>query len=685
MHKATLAALLASVSALPVMAQENLSAADGEFIGTVTLGESRRGVQTDVAASETIITQDEIEDRQPGTVAELLDTIPNVNLLNGSTPQGAGISIRGLGNQAGTYGTDGKIAVVVDGVASGAEEIYRNGGSLALEPELYRKIRVTRGPSNGFRYSSGAIGGSIELETKDARDFLEEGDTFAFRGKAGYESNGDGNLFTGILAFRPVENFELLGFFGRRDIDARDDGGNNTLNNTDFSQRSHLIKGSYRFSDDLKLTFAHSHNEVPQFDTDYNAFSGVPSGFGTVDRYTEDQTSYVELAYDPVDNDLVNLTFRLQRKNEEIELTPRDNPFGPLGFTLLEANHLTETRSLRIDNLARFSLGSTNHNLTTGVEYSKRDRTSATDGGLNDASSLGGTDKSIAVYIVDEIEVNNSLTVTPQLRYETQTLEGKNNPVASAFGAPYVDANDVEFDKSALTGALSVKYDFTDNWAAFGTWAYNENLPPLDDLGTSFITQSERAETVEVGVSYDGLDVFTSNDTLKGKLTYFQTDIRNGTTYSGIDSIDLDGLELELSYAHPDFYVDFNAGRTRGEITEITAGSSFAKGDFFDHTPADAVQLTLGKRFLDNQLDANIEVSHAFSHDRTNQTSGARSPSESYTLVDLSMSYKPNQGVLKGTEWRASVENATDREFRRFGSSRNGTGRNFVFSIAKTF
>ena len=101
MHRATLAALLASVSALPLMAQDTTSELDGEYIGAVTLGESRRGVQTDVAASETVITQDEIEARQASTVAELLSTIPNVSLLNGSTPQGASVSIRGLGSQAG--------------------------------------------------------------------------------------------------------------------------------------------------------------------------------------------------------------------------------------------------------------------------------------------------------------------------------------------------------------------------------------------------------------------------------------------------------------------------------------------------------------------------------------------------------------------------------------------------------
>ena len=116
-------AFLASANALPLQAQDITQNENGEFIGTVTLGESRRGVQTSKAVSETVINQAEIDARQATTTAELLDTIPNVSLNNQSIPHGASVSIRGLGAQSGTYATDGKVAVVVNGVVSSSEEI----------------------------------------------------------------------------------------------------------------------------------------------------------------------------------------------------------------------------------------------------------------------------------------------------------------------------------------------------------------------------------------------------------------------------------------------------------------------------------------------------------------------------------------------------------------------------------
>lgn len=663
-----MAALLASVSALPLMAQDNTNT-DGEFIGTVTLGESRRGVQTDVAASETIITQDEIEARQASTVAELLDTIPNVSLLNGSTPQGGGISIRGLGSQAGLYGTDGKVSIVIDGVASGAEEVYRNGGALALEPELFRQVKVTRGPSNSFRYSSGAVGGTIELETKDASDFLEGDDHFAFRQKIGYESNGDGLLSTSIVAFKPTDRLEFLAFVGVRDVKNRDDGDGETLDGTEFLQRSQLIKGKYNISNATTLSFSYSHNDIPERDVFYNVFDpNIDSFFGTVDRFTEDETAYVELAYSSPDNDLINLTARLQYKHEEIEIDPITNPYDT---TLLEADHETETVSLRFDNTAYFSTGSIAHALSAGIELSERERTSVTDDGANASSAPGGTDRSIAFYITDEIEATERLTLTPQIRFESQTLHGENN------GSNDLVIDDVDHDSEALTGALSAKYDITDSFSIFGTAAYNENLAILDDLENDFIDQSEKGRTYEAGLSYDGFDVLTSDDALKAKLTYFNSEIWDGTTYSDIDGVEIDGFELELSYVHPLFYADFNAGTSRAEVTET--------GDDFNYGIADTAQLTLGKRFLDNQLDISAEVSHTFDYDRTSLTSGALAPSDSYTLLDVSIGYTPKQGVLADVELRASIENLTDREYRAYGSSRNGEGRNFVFSIAKTF
>lgn len=669
-NKTSLLALCASLAAGSLQAQDF---GDAEYIGEVTLGQSRRGVQTDVAASTTVIDQNEIDSRQATTLGQLVDSIPNVSLINGILPQGSGITVRGLGAQAGTYGTDGKVNIVVDGVQSGAEEIYRNGSFLSLEPELFKELNVTRGPADGFRFSGGAIGGTVEATTKDARDFLEGDDTFSVRQKLGYESNGNGTLSTTILSFAPDDKFDVIAFYGNRTAEDRTDGAGNTLTGTEFDQTGAMLKANYRFNDEHKLTFGYIYNEIPERDVFYSAYDPSFSS-EKVDRDTQDTTGYLEYNYNPVDNDAINVTARLQYKKEVIDITSLTGSTG-----IYDADHQSTTTSLRVTNEALFKTGNIGHTLLTGVEVGKRERTSYADGTTtNDISAPGGTDEYIAVFLTDEIELSDRLTLTPQLRYENQTLTSYNNGAGFSRGTAIAAiADGTAYSSQAFTGALSARYELTDSFAVFGTLAYNENLPILDDLRSTYITQSEKAESIELGVSYDHFDVFTGGDTLQAKLTGYKSNIWDVTTYFGVTDVEIYGAELELSYAHPNFYVDFNMARARGEQNGGTAYFSSATGD--------TAQLTLGKRFWDDQLDVSIEAKHAGANNRTTSTTGALAPSANYNVYTLTSSYSPNAGALEGVDFNASVENLFDTEYRAYGNSRNGAGRTFKFSVSKTF
>lgn len=689
-HKTPVAVAVAGLTALPTLASPVL-AQDADAIvelDAIVLEESRRGVQTETASSTTIVDQAEIEARQATSMGELLDSIPNVSLINGTTPSGSAVNIRGLGAAAGTYGTDGKVAVIVDGVASGAEEIYRNGSLLMLEPELFKEVKVTRGPSESFRYTSGAMGGTIEVQTKDATDFLVDGDTFAFRQKLGYESNGDGVMSTSILAFAPDDRFNVLAFYGYRDVGSAKDGDGNVREATAFQAPSGLLKLNYNLDDDSTLTFGLTRTTSPQEDVPYDAYN--PAWSDTiVDNTIEDTTGYIAYRYNPVDSDLIDLEARLTYKDEKMTITSADP-----ADSLINTAHDTETLSLRIENTALFDTGAAGHKLLAGIELKERTRqavlTAGATEGDNDGTAPGGTDESISLYLVDEITVSDRFTLTPQLRFEKQTITSYNNNEAIVCRGPtrcftYPAIPDGTSHKSqAWTGALSGRYEVSDSFAVFGTAAYNEDLPIIDNLRSSSIDVSEKATTFEAGISYDGFDVFMGEDRLQAKLTGFKTHIWDGTSYSGVSQADLEGLELELNYASPAFYADFAAAMTRGTIN--------GTDDHFNYTPADSVQLTLGKRFMDDQLDIAIEMKHAFAHDRTSTTTipgmtFATEASDAWTTYALSVGYVPNQGVFEGTEMRLGIENLFDATYRPYltNPSRNAKGRNIKFSLAKTF
>lgn len=672
-----LMASAAIVAVQPFMS--TLAVAQDYYLGTIELGESLRDVATDTATSETVISQEELDARQATTTVELLETVPNVTLVNGALPQGAAVAIRGLGAYAGYYGADGKVSIVIDGVKSEQEEIYRNGSMFALEPELFREVTVQRGPAEGFTYASGAMGGTIIMETKDARDFLEGDDTFALRQKLAFETNGSGTSTSTILAFAPDENLEVLAFAGYREMGDREDGDGTAQDATGFEAPSGLLKANYRFNDEHTLTFSLAYNEIPEEDVPYNAYD--PDWTSTlVDRYTRDTTAYAAYRYNPIDNDLINLEARLTLKKEDLTIS---DPSDGSTSGIYNADHDTTTIGLRLENEALFDTGAIAHTLSTGVEIKHRERSAilldGTYAGLNDYAAPGGTDESIAIYAVDEMEIGSKLTLTPQLRFESQKLTSQGNDYDYvSWTTYYAVADGTEVNSTAITGAMSARYEFTDELAVFATAAYNENLPLLDDLRSSSAREnSEKGRTYELGFSYDSSDVLVGGDLLRAKVTAFQTDIWDATSLSSATTVDLYGAELEVSYVNPGFFVDVNAGTTRGTINDTD--------DPFNFAPADSLQLTLGKRFMDDQLTVTVEAQHAWANDRTTDTSGGYAPSEAYTVYNASAAYIPDSGPAEGIEFRASVENIADLTYRPYMSTRNAPGRTFKFSLAKTF
>ena len=159
-----------AVPALAQQAETDVSNDEPGYLGTLVLTGGKRDLSYGTALSRTVVDSEEIEDRQASTVAQLIDSVPGVTLVNGTTPQGSGINIRGFGANT-TYGSDQKIAVQLDGASVGSEELYRIGTQLFTDPLLFRRVEVLRGTIGSFAYGSGIVGGVVTLETKNASDF----------------------------------------------------------------------------------------------------------------------------------------------------------------------------------------------------------------------------------------------------------------------------------------------------------------------------------------------------------------------------------------------------------------------------------------------------------------------------------------------------------------------------------
>ncbi|SLN46409.1 TonB-dependent heme receptor A precursor [Falsiruegeria litorea R37] len=671
------AVLIGSASCLSLvagLAAAQETAEDDEFLGTIELGESKREIQTDTATAVTNIDQTEIDDRQAGTVAELIDSVPGVNLVNGSTPQGSGINIRGFGAN-GTFGTDQKVLILVDGATTGAEELYRIGNQLFTDPQLYKSVSVIRGTVGSFEYGSGVVGGVVQLETKDASDFTGGEVGFKFRQTFEGASNGDGFTSSSILAWQPSENWEFLLNYTHRQQDDQKDGNGNVIANSAFKLPSVLVKGKYTFgtNDDHSITLSYNNSSSQERDVPYDTFATTGGSFGNVDRDIETKVAVLRYDYRPVGNDLVDLQVNLSYSDQKIDSSYvtgssslEGSSFFPSIRALADADHRYETTKLTVKNTSYFQTGEVAHDLRVGAEVINRER-------LDAPSAPGGTDRRFALFAVNQMQITDQFTLTPALRYETQDIEG------NASATPPANAS---YDNDAVMGGLSARYEFQNGIAVFGSAAYTESLPIIDDLGTPlFMTQPEKARTYEIGTSYTRTDMFSQGDVVRAKINLYDTNLWDVTSYvSGspsapLSEITTQGVELEASYAHASgFYADFNANLTDGE--EI---SSTGVATRWRNTPADSARLTVGKRF-GQTWDVSWELIAAKS---VTDASGAVTPG--YGINNLRATYVVQQGTLAGLEVRAGVENIFNKAYQPHLSTRNSPGRNFKLTLAKTF
>ncbi|MCB1340735.1 MAG: TonB-dependent receptor [Pseudooceanicola sp.] len=663
--KAGLPALMLGTTALiasPARAQ------DGAFLGTLVLGTSKRAVQTETATPVTEINQEEMDDRQAGTVAELIDSVPGVSLVNGSTPSGSGINIRGFGAN-GTYGSDQKVKVQIDGADVGGEELYRIGTQLYTDPMLFREVSVVRGTVGSFEFGSGIVGGVVKLETKDASDFTGGQVGFAFGQTVEFSSNGGGITSSSILAWQPVANLELLVNYTWRDQGNQTDGRDRVIGNSAFTLPSGLIKARYRFGDH-SLTLALSQTETSDRDVPYDSFTTTADAFGNVDRDVLSRTAVLTYRYKPAGNDLVDLEVALSQADQQIDqaYVPGSSPLEgtpdfPTLLPLVEADHRYRTTKLSVKNRAWIETGIIRHDLRAGVEFIYKKRLEAN-------AAPGGTDRRIAAFVVDDMAVGDWWTVSPALRYERSVIRGAMTTTAGPFRA------------EAMMGGLSVRRAFANGVAVFGSAAYTESLPIIDDLGTALIGMSEKARTYELGASFDRTDLFTPGDRVAVKVNAYWTGLYDITSYTAgltgpglqLDRVEMRGVELEASYGtEAGYYVDFNANHAKGR--EFAPSGASAR---WRNSPADSARLTVGRRFGEA-----VDLSWEVVANRAVQTPTKRVPG--FGVHNLRLTWSPQSGALEGATIRAGIENLFDRAYTPRLSTRPASGRNFKVTLSRVF
>lgn len=253
-----------------------------------------------------VLTGDELERRQAGTLGEILDGLPGV--ANADNGPGVGRPvIRGLQGS--------RVQVLEDGLRTADVSGEGADHAVAIDPAHAEQIEVFRGPAT-LLFGSGAAGGVVNVRTR--RFDPEFAARAGVRGAVSYGENGNDRqgrlgleapvdeqfVFRADASLRRTDDFSINGFQQLDQEDGNRDRMRNSSVETDSYAASGLVRGDWGF---IGLGFS-------SWETDY----GIPENFDA--RPVDEGGQESELARVLADYDRVDLRAELQQPLPGFEL-----------------------------------------------------------------------------------------------------------------------------------------------------------------------------------------------------------------------------------------------------------------------------------------------------------------------------------------------------------------------------
>jgi len=647
---------LAALCATTAHAQEGASSTTTEekkgrvtLLDRITISATRIDeAAIDALAAESVVDQEELDRIQADTAADVFRSVPGVAAtMNGDDPA-TSINIRGMEQF-------GRVVVTLDGARQDYWRVGHGSGSFYVEPELLKQVTVIRGPvSNTF--GTGGIGGVVAFETMDAGDFLRDDETWALSEKLGYETNGSGKTTSTIGAYRFNENADIIGNFVYRDRDAYVDGNGDTVPWTGEEVMSGFLKGTFRPADGHEIKLGMIQQSYEDFIT---GSSGSPSA--TLSRYDADtvnRTYTGSYTWNPEDNDWVDFALNIYHNETRADQ-----------YQVWSAANIGKTRYYDVQTTGFNAYNSSvvdgwgfQNTFTYGVDYHHLI-------GESDADHFGGgTQDAYGGFLQWKGNRDEWLEVIAAIRYDGYELDGQTK-----------DLQDASLDGSRWSPRLTVGVTPFEGMQFYGTYSEGYRAPTVQDVfrgggahgaGNNYIPnlflEPEVARSWEAGVNIKYDDLLVLDDSLRGKVNLFHTDIDDYIdvdltnplirTASNIGDARLRGIEVEGIYDLNWVFVNVAGALIDAEFT-----SGVYQGQPLTNTPLDRFSATLGFRALEDRFVYGIQYLSVGEITRTSR-SNLNAPlvtSEPFELVNLFADWQVNDNL----KLAAGVENIFDVEY----------------------
>ncbi|WP_173050518.1 TonB-dependent receptor domain-containing protein [Nitrospira sp. KM1] len=695
------------------------------------------GFEVDPTRSRTTVTAKELERRQADNVFTVLQDVPGVAVDGGPLASGMKFNIRGFSDNE-------DVLMKIDGAMRNFEK-YRFGSGVFVEPELLKAVEVTRGPAGALQ-GSGAIGGVVEMRTKDAADFLRPGERVGARLKSGWSTNNEELMGSASAYGVAFDSIDLLASGTWRDSGDITTASGTKLQNTRANRLSGLGKVSYRPRPGAGITFGHTYFQEDVLQP-FDATIGVPGVFGFVRRDMTDSTSTSNFEYAPTSQSLTPwIALKGAFGYTDTSVTDSDRqsangvlvPNAPTNFFdyKIATFDLTNTTALRF--------GPVRNALTYGVQYNHNDRTSTINqfnprtaawSTVDNLSQPSGTKSFFAYMLEDRINIGH-VSLTGSLRHDTYKVEVTAQETRDALQAEGRSPI-IEFSKTmpsagiawnVMGGPVTLFYNYAkafrpplvDEYFTQGAFSrcsllfFGALTPPSGVCGNLYVPESSTNHEIGVSLNYPGL--FKGIDMFTAKLVLYRNDVTHtleslsARTASGAlcrplrpptGNNDLctnvtqdgkehrEGVEFEVGLRTEHWFSNLNISAIRGK--QVCDGER----PLFD-IPGNSLVFSLGHNVLNNRLEYGYRfraVDHRLVITGTAEqvvtpcnTGLGVGTQAGYVLHNLFASYQP----IPMLSFNLAVDNLTNTKYflnNGFGGGigQEGMGYNVRFFMSMSF
>lgn len=599
------------------------------FLGTLRI---------DVEAAQNVlgndeITEEEIEGRNPATMADVFAGESSVT-ASGGAAIGQKVFVNGI--------EESLLSVTIDGARQN-KSAFHHTGNILLDPALLKSVEVSKGiaPADA---GPNALAGGLAYTTRDARDFLEVGDTFGGLTTLRVGSNGQG-FRRSLTLFGQQGGFEWLLSGTRQTGDDYADGDNVTVPGTEADLGAYVLKLAHTSDTGKRLSFSAS-------DTKDTGIRAAQAGGGGL-LFT--RPDFAEVVGRPS-----TFVEGLSRRQSYTLTYTDENPQGWLAPTLQLSYNEQEIDASGVWGLNtslsgvaknEFQLG--NGTLTAGLDFFRETAEGEGRGTGPFGSSGEETLTSVGIFAQARQDLSDRLSVSYGGRVDHQEFEGADGSKFDETGLSVNGALDL-----VLTDTLSLNAGVASSWGGFELG--EAALINFGDVWDYTGFRSSRANTARIGLRYEsgpwaasGALFHTAIDDIAAVLPEGSPRARGALydlTSRGFDaSLSWTGERLfaRLNYTYADVEVDgdpisstaYYLGRPMGHIFALEAG--------YDVTP-------------EWRVGGNAQVA------LDNDDGAVSLPG--YEVLNLYASYKPRH--VDGLEIRLDIENLFDATY----SSRSSDG-----------